>query len=96
MSKSWIYHIKKPAKVVDDCDMPSFLEEGWAESPAFLEGEKFDASIPLEAMTKPELQNFCKKHFEVKLPHRLSKGKMAEQIGELIKNGKDGDNENGS
>lgn len=34
MSRSWIYHATEEPKIINDEDLPRYLQEGWAESPA--------------------------------------------------------------
>ena len=51
--------------------------------------------LSLEMMTKKELQEFCQKHFEVTLPHRLGRDMMEERVRDLLRT-KHGEDKNGA
>ncbi len=66
MSKSWIYHRKKPAQIVDDVEVAEYLQRGWAETPAaFHESEEVEEEEVAKEVEEPNPKTFGSKPPEI-------------------------------
>lgn len=105
MSKSWIYHKTDAPKIVDDCELAEYLEDGWAETPAaFIEENKMKESISsdllntvefsqelFEDLTREELTLFAQTRFGKSLGARTAKADMLNMIEGFFKENSEAD-----